>query len=49
MIEDFIRLIDDASVENASEDFWYDVGVDKAQGLLENFSKEDWNLLQNLI
>lgn len=49
MIEDFIRLIDDASVENASEDFWYDVGVDKAQGLLENFSKEDWNLLRNLI
>lgn len=49
IIEDFIKFINDISKENASEDYWYDVGVVEAQNMLEEFSQEDWCLLRKLI
>lgn len=49
IIEDFVKFINDVSKENASEDYWYDVGVVEAQNMLEEFSQEDWCLLRKLI
>lgn len=49
IIEDFVKFINDVSKENASEDYWYDVGVDEAQNMLKEFSREDWSLLRKLI
>lgn len=49
IVEDFVRFINDVSKENASEDYWYDVGVDEAQNMLEEFSREDWSLFRKLI
>ena len=39
--DEFITLMSGA---NASEDYWYDVGVDEAMYLLERFSDEDWHV-----
>lgn len=44
--DEFIILMSEA---NASEDYWYDVGVDEAMYLLERFSDEDWEWLQKNI
>lgn len=49
IIEDFVKFINDVLKENASEDYWYDVGVDEAQNMLKEFSREDWSLLRKLI
>lgn len=47
--EQFDKFITLMSGENASEDYWYDVGVDEAMYLLERFSDEDWEWLQKNI
>lgn len=49
MIEDFEKFINDMSTENASEDYWYDIGVDEAKNILVKFSQQDWSLLRKLI
>jgi hypothetical protein len=43
--EEFDKLITEMSGENASDDYWYDVGVSDAMNLLEKFSEDDWKLL----
>ncbi|MCC3380626.1 hypothetical protein ACFQ5D_23720 [Paenibacillus farraposensis] len=43
--EQFDKLITEMSGENASDDYWYDVGVNDAMTLLEKFSEIDWELL----
>ncbi len=43
--EEFDKLITDMSGENASDDYWYDVGVNDAMILLGKFSETDWELL----
>jgi hypothetical protein len=43
--EEFDKLITEMSGENASDDYWYDVGVNDAMTLLEKFSEIDWELL----
>lgn len=43
--EKFDKLINEMSGENASDDYWYDVGVNDAMALLEQFSELDWKLL----
>ncbi|WP_025681613.1 hypothetical protein [Paenibacillus massiliensis] len=43
--EKFDKLITEMSGENASDDYWYDVGVNDAMALLEQFSELDWKLL----
>lgn len=43
--QEFDKLITEMSVENASDDYWYDVGVSDAMNLLEKFSEDDWKLL----
>lgn len=43
--EKFDKLITEISGENASDDYWYDVGVNDAMTLLEKFSDEDWESL----
>ncbi|MBU9705485.1 hypothetical protein KSP24_00920 [Paenibacillus sp. AK121] len=47
--EQFDKLITEMSGENASDDYWYDVGVNDAMNLLENFSELDWELLKKNI
>ncbi|WP_324279569.1 hypothetical protein U3G77_09820 [Paenibacillus polymyxa] len=47
--EEFDKLITEMSGENASDDYWYDVGVNDAMNLLENFSELDWELLKKNI
>lgn len=49
IIEDFEKFINEVSTENASEDYWYDIGIDEAQNLLVRFLQEDWSLLRKLI
>lgn len=49
IVENFERFIDEVSKENASEDYWYDVGVVEAQNMLVQFSKVDWDSLKELI
>ncbi|MGG4108472.1 hypothetical protein AAXB25_31735 [Paenibacillus lautus] len=43
--EEFDKLITEMSGENASDDYWYDVGVNDAMNLLGKFSDMDWELL----
>jgi len=43
--EEFDKLITEMSGENASDDYWYDVGVNDAMTLLGKFSETDWELL----
>ncbi|MGQ3479444.1 hypothetical protein [Paenibacillus sp. TY11] len=43
--EEFDKLITEMSGENASDDYWYDVGVNDAMTLLEKFSEIDWEVL----
>ncbi|AQR94355.1 hypothetical protein [Clostridium saccharoperbutylacetonicum] len=45
--EEFDKLITEMSRENASDDYWYDVGVSDAMTLLEKFSEDDWKVLGN--
>ncbi|WP_025722624.1 hypothetical protein [Paenibacillus polymyxa] len=47
--EEFDKLITEMSGENASDDYWYDVGVNDAMSLMENFSETDWELLKKNI
>ncbi|MEK3786357.1 hypothetical protein [Paenibacillus sp. FSL K6-1230] len=47
--EKFDMLITGMSGENASDDYWYDVGVNDAMALLEQFSEIDWKLLRENI
>ncbi|WP_348620290.1 hypothetical protein [Paenibacillus polymyxa] len=48
--EEFDQLITEMSGENASNDYWYDVGVNDAMTLIEEFSETDWELLgKNII
>nr|WP_211184579.1 hypothetical protein [Paenibacillus lemnae] len=37
------------SGENASDDYWYDVGINDALMLLEQFSELDWKVLMDNI
>lgn len=37
IIDDFVKFLDEISVKNTSEDYWYDVGVDEAQNMLRKF------------
>lgn len=45
--EEFDKLITEMSGDNASDDYWYDVGVSDAMTLLEKFSEDDWKMLGN--
>ncbi|WP_243643927.1 hypothetical protein [Paenibacillus pinisoli] len=48
--EELDKLITEMSGENASDDYWYDVGVTDAMNLLEKFSETNWELLgENII
>ncbi|WP_019914665.1 hypothetical protein [Paenibacillus sp. HW567] len=47
--EELDKLITEMSGENASDDYWYDVGVNDAMTLLEKFSELDWKLLSENI
>lgn len=48
--KEFDKLITEMSGENASDDYWYDVGVNDAMTLLEKFSDNDWEqLLDNML
>ncbi|MEK3849028.1 hypothetical protein ABEW60_00875 [Paenibacillus jamilae] len=47
--EGFDKLITEMSGENASDDYWYDVGVNDAMTLMEKFSETDWELLKKNI
>ncbi|MGW8442840.1 hypothetical protein ACWGXJ_17960 [Paenibacillus sp. S33] len=47
--EEFDKLITEMSGENASDDYWYDVGVNDAMTLMEKFSEADWELLEKNI
>ena len=49
IIDNFVKFLDEISVENTSEDYWYDVGVDEVQNMLRKFSREEWKLLGRLI
>ncbi len=49
IIDNFVKFLDEIFVENASEDYWYDVGVDEVQNMLRKFSREEWKLLGRLI
>jgi len=39
--EELDKLITEMSGENASDDYWYDVGVTDAMNLLEKFSETE--------
>ena len=49
IIDNFVKFLDEIFVENTSEDYWYDVGVDEVQNMLRKFSREEWKLLRRLI
>ena len=49
IIDNFVKFLDEIFVENTSEDYWYDVGVDEVQNMLRKFSREEWKLLGRLI
>jgi hypothetical protein len=47
--KEFDEWITEMSVEHASDDYWYDVGVTDATMLLEKFSEFDWELFSKHI
>lgn len=46
--EEFDKLIMEMSGDNVSDDYWYDVGVNEAMSILEDFSENDWDLLKKI-
>lgn len=47
--EEFDKLIMEMSGDNVSDDYWYDIGVNEAMSILEDFSENDWDLLKKNI